>query len=234
MNGVEQRYQQALNRVGEACVRCGRERSSVRVIGGTKYVDSELTRQLVSAGCRDLGESRPQSLWQKVADLSDLMESTQPDAQPLQWHMIGHLQRNKVARTIPMIAWLHSLDSLRLAEAVNLQAESNQVPIKVLVEVNVTSDGTKTGMLSSDVPHLMDQLLTMRGRTPTSAAIDRVERPSAASSTIFARFASRCGVVGERSRASSAARSFGFSRTSLASGIIPISNHDSPNFKSRH
>jgi hypothetical protein len=71
------------------------------------------------------------------------------------------------------------------------------------------------------------QVLTTRGLTPTSRAIAHVDRPAAASKTMRARLTSRCGVVGARHRASSNARSSGVSRTSLASGIMPILNHDS-------
>ena len=139
--------------MAEALSTSGRANETVRIIGVCKYVDAELTRQLVAVGCRDLGESRPQSLWHKHAALADLG--------PIQWHMIGHLQRNKVARTLPMIDWLHSLDSLRLAETVSSEAMKLSQPLKVLIEVNATQDATKTGLSPSEVPELLEHLLKL-------------------------------------------------------------------------
>ena len=74
----------------------------------TKYVPADVARLVVEAGCRELGESRPQALWDKAAALADL---------PVRWHLVGHLQRNKVRRTLPLVAMIHSIDSRRLLEA---------------------------------------------------------------------------------------------------------------------
>lgn len=159
MNAVEQNFRRALEQVAEAIEKCGRHKDSVRVIGVTKYVSEDLTRQLVLAGCRDLGESRPQSLWQKHASIAD----SHSGPHQLSWHLIGHLQRNKVAKTIPLIDWLHSLDSLRLAQTVHLESLKRTEPLNVLVEVNVSSDASKTGLQASQVPKLMEDLLHLDG-----------------------------------------------------------------------
>ena len=100
-------------RMAAAAVRSGRPADSVRLVAVTKYVGADEIRALVAAGCTDLGESRPQQLWDRAAELDDL---------PVRWHMIGHIQRNKVERTLPLVAMVHSLDSLRLAEAVDAAA----------------------------------------------------------------------------------------------------------------
>ena len=96
-----------------AAARAGRQAEDVRLVAVTKYVGPEEIRALVAAGCTDLGESRPQQLWDRAAELRDL---------PVRWHMIGHMQRNKVERTVPLVAMIHSLDSLRLAEAIDAAA----------------------------------------------------------------------------------------------------------------
>lgn len=155
MNTVVQNFQRAREQVAEALAANGRAADSVRIIGVTKYVDDAQTRQLVEAGCRTLGESRPQALWHKHAALAD--------AGPIEWHMIGHLQRNKVARTLPLIDWLHSLDSLRLAEALNSEALRQHRRLKVLVEVNATEDASKTGLPPAEVPPLLDRLVQLPG-----------------------------------------------------------------------
>jgi pyridoxal phosphate enzyme (YggS family) len=153
VNALAENLRRAQDQVAEALAASGRTGEKVHIIGVSKYVDAELTRQLVEAGCRMLGESRPQSLWQKHAALADLG--------PIEWHMIGHLQRNKVARTLPLIDWLHSLDSLRLAETLNSEAAKLGKPIKVLIEVNATQDASKTGLGPSEVPALMESLLKL-------------------------------------------------------------------------
>jgi PLP dependent protein len=142
VSSIKDRWKHIVERVENAALRAGRARSEITIVGVSKYVDAETTRDLYEAGCHDLGESRPQSLWDKATRLSDL---------PISWHMIGHLQRNKSKRTIPIIQCLHSLDSIRLAEQVNLDASELGRRLEVLLEVNVTGDATKTGLLPSDL-----------------------------------------------------------------------------------
>lgn len=152
---VASNYRRAVDSVHDALERCGRPQDSVRIIGVTKYVDASLTRLLVAAGCRQLGESRPQSLWQKATELADLTG--------LEWHMIGHLQRNKVARTLPLIGWMHSLDSLRLAETLDAEAIKQGKRLRVLVEVNVTSESSKTGLSAGQVEPVIERLISCAG-----------------------------------------------------------------------
>ena len=102
----------------------------MRLVAVTKYVGLEEIRALVAAGCTDLGESRPQHLWDRAAEFRDL---------PVRWHMIGHLQRNKVDRTLPLVAMIHSVDSLRLAEAIDAAAGKMDRDVPVLLEVNISA-----------------------------------------------------------------------------------------------
>ena len=99
--------------------------------------------ELAEAGCLDLGESRPQELWQKAAEVSDL---------PIRWHLIGHLQRNKVERSLPLASLIHSVDSLRLLAAIEAAADSLDRIVPVLLEVNVSGDQTKYGLPPSEMP----------------------------------------------------------------------------------
>ncbi len=110
----------------------------------------EATPVLVAAGCRDLGESRPQQLWQKAAAL---------ETAGVAWHLIGHLQRNKVARTLPLVSLVHSGDSLRLLEALDAEAvRANCDPLPVLLELNVSGDAAKHGFQPSELEPLADSL----------------------------------------------------------------------------
>src|SRR5687768_8010101 len=100
-------------RIASAAERSGRRGEEILLVGVTKYVSPAIARQLFEAGLIDLGESRPQELWEKAAALSDL---------PVRWHLIGHLQRNKIRRSLPPIALVHSADSLRLLKALDDEA----------------------------------------------------------------------------------------------------------------
>jgi PLP dependent protein len=155
-------------RIQRAAESAGRAVDSIRLIGVTKYVGVEQTRSLVRAGCYDLGESRPQSLWDKAAQLSQSSEqahagSVAPKAEDQQgetaglirpsnvrWHLIGHLQRNKIARTIAFDALLHSIDSIRLLDALQASAESQNMNVRILIEINISGEPSKTGFARNE------------------------------------------------------------------------------------
>jgi pyridoxal phosphate enzyme (YggS family) len=120
-------------RIAAACRRAGRRRDSVTLVAVTKTVEVEVAALLVELGVRDLGESRPQELWRKAAALPD----------GVRWHLIGHLQRNKIERTVPLAHRIHSVDSLRLLEA--LEAAEAERPIEALLEVNCSGEASKQG-----------------------------------------------------------------------------------------
>src|SRR5262249_51616542 len=107
-----------------------------------------------SAGCIDLGESRPQELWTKADKL--------PDAR---WHLIGHLQRNKVRRTLPLVSLIHSVDSERLLEAIDqAHRDAGDIlpPVGVLLEVNTSGEAAKHGLL----PDAVEPLLAVAPKYP--------------------------------------------------------------------
>ena len=137
------------DRVGEACRQAGRDPGDVRLVGVTKYVSAASARMLLEAGCPDLAESRPQSLWAKAALLAD------HDPAP-RWHLIGHLQRNKIRRTLPLLALLHSLDSVRLLEALEAEAATAGRICEALVEVNLAGDAGRTGVMEADVAAVLE------------------------------------------------------------------------------
>lgn len=133
-------------RIADAARRSERRADEVQLVAVTKFVGEGEIRTLVEAGCRALGESRPQHLWEKAAALDGL---------PIQWHMIGHLQRNKIRRTLPQISLLQSADSPRLIEAVNEAAAELKQRVPILLEVNVSGDEAKHGFEPDAIePHL--------------------------------------------------------------------------------
>ncbi|MEM6799446.1 MAG: YggS family pyridoxal phosphate-dependent enzyme [Planctomycetota bacterium] len=142
------------DRIAAAVARSGRSPEEVRLVGVTKYVDAAATAALFEAGCIDLGESRPQQLWQKAASpqLRDL---------PIRWHQIGHLQRNKVAKTVSVALLIHTADSDRLLRAINdaVENDANSAgPADVLLEINTSGDAEKHGLTAEVAHELMPRL----------------------------------------------------------------------------
>jgi pyridoxal phosphate enzyme (YggS family) len=148
---------QAINdRVAAACRRAGRPADAVRVIGVTKYVGLPLTRAVLAAGCRDLGESRPQALWEKAAAIN--AEPTRP-----RWHLIGHLQRNKVAKTLAVRPLIHTVDSERLAVALSREAVANGNEAELLIEINLAGDTGRSGAEPSAATELVSRVVGLSG-----------------------------------------------------------------------
>lgn len=143
-------------RIDEACRQAGRDPAAVRLIAVTKYVDAAVTRAIAVAGCHDLGESRPQSLWAKA-------EALAAGGPSIRWHLIGHLQRNKVKRTLAVVDLIHTLDSRRLLEALDVEAAAAERPCQVLVEVNVAGDPGRTGATEAEA---RDIVLAVAARHP--------------------------------------------------------------------
>lgn len=129
-----QRLEAIRTRVQAACGRVGRSPESVTLIGVTKTVGHEVAQALVDLGVADLGENRPQELWRK----SDVVSGAR-------WHVIGHLQRNKVERTVGLSSLIHSVDSERLLEAIETEAKRIGKQTAVLLEVNCSGEEAKHG-----------------------------------------------------------------------------------------
>jgi len=159
--------QRVRDQIADAAKRAGRQPEEITLVGVTKYVDAAAARSLVEAGCHDLGESRPQSLWEKAEALTGLS---------VRWHMIGHLQRNKVKRTLPFVSLLHSCDSLRLLETVDAEARVLGRIVDVLLEVNTSGDAAKHGFSSDELRSSLSQIATLSnlkvGGLMTMAALE--------------------------------------------------------------
>ncbi len=140
------------DRIAAAARRAQRAPDSVRLIAVTKYVAADIARKLVEMGIRDLGESRPQVLWDKGTWLHDL---------DVQWHMIGHLQRNKARRTLTFSPVIHSIDSLRLAQTINDIAGEWGRTVRGLAEVNVSNEANKHGFAIDETLDAVGQMLEL-------------------------------------------------------------------------
>jgi len=142
-------------RIARAAEGAGRSADEITLVGVTKYVGPREAAELAAAGCADLGESRPQELWEKAKALQRAGASSPP----LRWHLVGHLQRNKVRRTLPLVHMIHSVDSERLLAAINdelgREVASQTSPIKVLLEVNTSGEAAKHGLPPDGVEPLV-------------------------------------------------------------------------------
>jgi len=136
-------------RIAEAAGRSGRDPEEITLVAVTKYVGEAEVRALLEAGCTLLGENRPQELWQKAQAVADL---------PARWHMIGHLQRNKVRRSLPLVEMIQSVDSPRLLAAVDRVAGELSLRMPVLLEVNVSGEQAKHGFDPESVEAFVAQL----------------------------------------------------------------------------
>lgn len=151
---IADNWRRVSEEVAEAVEQAGRRTDEVLIVGVSKYVDVDLTAQLFDAGCQALGENRPQNLWGKA-------DAFARESRAATWHLIGHLQRNKIRRALPHIGWLHSLDSLRLATALNEEAMTAGLQLKVLLEVNVTQDTAKTGLPAAGLMEVAVQVAAL-------------------------------------------------------------------------
>lgn len=136
---IKERVEDVKRRVKEACERRGRDPSEVLIVAVSKGFGEREIREAFEAGIRDFGENRVQEARSKIPLLNDL---------PIRWHMVGHLQTNKVNHALRLFEVIHSIDSIRIAEAINKRAERK---IPVLIEVNISGEGTKFGFKPEDV-----------------------------------------------------------------------------------
>jgi PLP dependent protein len=135
-------------RIAKACARAHRPRDSVTLVAVTKTVALEVAALLPDRGVMDLGESRPQELWRKADAITGV-----------RWHLIGHLQRNKIEKTVPLVRLIHSVDSERLLNALESAASG---PVEVLLEVNASGELSKTGLIPGELSSLVPTLCRLR------------------------------------------------------------------------
>jgi hypothetical protein len=138
------------HQIADAAHRSGRAPSDVTLVAVSKYVEVDAVQALLDLGCNDLGESRPQELWRKAEALAGA---------DVHWHFIGHLQRNKVRRTLPHLALLHACDSLRLLQEIDRIAGDTASEVNVLLEVNISGDAAKHGFDPVEMPSVIASLI---------------------------------------------------------------------------
>ncbi len=134
--------------IEDACAACGRETGGVKLIAVSKTKPVPMLEEAYACGCRDFGEN-------KVQELVDKYEVMPKD---IRWHMIGHLQRNKVKYIVDKVFMIHSVDSLRLAQEIEKEAAKKEVNVNILVEVNVAGEESKFGATSEEAATLVEEI----------------------------------------------------------------------------
>ncbi len=182
---LKDKYTEVRQRISDAAAKSGRKGNSVHLIAVSKTAEPDQIRELVKLGHSDFGENRVQQLVQRAAQMDEWMARQrsmpgvqwQPGATPdlgapapkpeaglptqIRWHMIGHLQRNKARKAVELCRLIHSVDSLRLVEELQLIAIKREKPIEILLQVNCSLESQKYGCAIAAAAHLVEQVETM-------------------------------------------------------------------------
>ena len=145
---IVENLQNIERKIQEACKRAGRKRDEVTLIAVSKTKPVEMLQEVYKEGIRDFGENKVQELCQKIEVLPE----------NINWHMIGHLQTNKVKYIVGKTRLIHSVDSLKLAEEIQRLAEKRDVDVDILVEVNIANEESKFGISKEEVIDLVQAI----------------------------------------------------------------------------
>lgn len=145
---LKENLAQVEKNIEAACKKAGRDRSEVTLVAVSKTKPVSMLQEIYNEGIRDFGENKVQEIEAKYPELP----------KDIRWHMIGHLQRNKVKHVIDKACLIHSVDSYRLAEEINIQAKKKNLVIPILVEVNIADEESKFGISKEDAMELVKQI----------------------------------------------------------------------------
>lgn len=149
MNSLQQSRNQVIKQIEDACKHARRNVESVQLLAVSKTHPSESLREMYQTGQRAFGENYLQEALDKIEALSDL---------DIEWHFIGHVQRNKTKHLAEKFAWVHGVDRLIIAERLSSQREANQAPLNICLQVNIDAQDTKDGCQPGEVAELVKQI----------------------------------------------------------------------------
>lgn len=163
---LAEKLDEVKDRIAAAAGLAKRDPSEVTLIAVTKTAAPEQVREILQLGVTDLGESRVQVLMQRAPQINEFMQRqlTQgeaPASRKLRWHLIGHLQRNKIKPVLPIVSCIHSVDSLRLAEELDVQAGKAGKRLPILMQINASEEPSKYGVAVGASVHLAEQIDSM-------------------------------------------------------------------------
>ena len=153
MGDLKEKYNDVKEKIQSSIVKSGRKEDDVVLIAVSKTKPVSMLKEVYEAGCRDFGENKVQEIVEKF---DQMPEDTR-------FHMIGHLQRNKVKYIIDKVVLIHSVDSLRLAETINKEALKKNLVMDVLIEVNVAEEESKFGVKVSEAPDFVKSVSLLPG-----------------------------------------------------------------------
>ena len=145
---ITENLEQVRKNIEEACRAVNRDPGEVTLISVSKTKPVSMLQEAYDAGSRDFGENKVQEIMDKYPQLPS----------DIRWHMIGHLQRNKVKYIVDKVALIHSVDSVRLAETIDKEAEKHGVIANILIEVNVAKEESKFGLMPEEVPEFVEKI----------------------------------------------------------------------------
>ncbi|UDM37668.1 YggS family pyridoxal phosphate-dependent enzyme [Acinetobacter haemolyticus] len=149
MNSLQQSRNQVIQQIEDACKHARRNVESVQLLAVSKTHPSESLREMYQTGQRAFGENYLQEALDKIEALSDL---------DIEWHFIGHVQRNKTKHLAEKFAWVHGVDRLIIAERLSNQREANQAALNICLQVNIDAQDTKDGCQPGEVAELVKQI----------------------------------------------------------------------------
>jgi len=151
MGDIQKNLERVRSQIADVAEKSGRQPRDVELIAITKTHDAERVREAYEAGQSLFGESRVQEARAKIPELPS----------NLRWHLVGHLQKNKIRHALPLFELIHSVDSLALAQDMNRIAEEEGLHPRVLLEVNVAGEGSKFGFKPATLRAEMESLLAL-------------------------------------------------------------------------
>ncbi|HUW18999.1 MAG TPA: YggS family pyridoxal phosphate-dependent enzyme [Sedimentisphaerales bacterium] len=163
MTKISERIERIKYTIHSACARIGRDPGEIELVVVTKSTDFEGIKEVIRLGCTELGENRVQQLKKVSAQVSEFFQQRDGNSPSykVNWHMVGHLQRNKVRQVLPIISLVHSVDTLRLAEEIEASAAKLGLCPSVLIQTNTSNEPQKYGVPVGAATHLAEQIMTL-------------------------------------------------------------------------
>ena len=163
MSKISERLERIKEAINSACSRAGRDPGRIKLVVVTKSANLEAIKEVIRLGFTDLGENRVQQLKRVSTQVADFIEQNGDSALPqsINWHMVGHLQRNKVRSVLGIVSLIHSVDTLRLAEEINASAAKLDLCPRALLQVNTSNEPQKYGVPVGAAAHLAEQIETL-------------------------------------------------------------------------
>ncbi|HBG78729.1 MAG TPA: YggS family pyridoxal phosphate-dependent enzyme [Phycisphaerales bacterium] len=164
MKNIAENLEKVKTGIENACAKAKRKNSEITLVTVTKSANFEQIKEAIRLGCNQLGENRVQQLKVVADDLAASALQSPQDAElyaKVKWHMIGHLQRNKVRQLLKITEFIHSVDTLRLAEEISKSASRLEICPDILMEVNCSKEPQKYGVPVGAAIHLAEQIATM-------------------------------------------------------------------------